>query len=122
MSTPDDAWRKEVFVDLEPEAGGLGRLQARLRARQQWTRTRRTLAVAALALIMVLPFTGVFHGVLQATPTALPDDVALLETPAAQGPHIEARGGAVLQEVGRTDDIVLVRYLLPPAPDRMTSP
>lgn len=99
----------DVFTPLEPPGGGLQAVRARLRARQQRRVVAGALALAALALVVVLP---ALQG--PQLPAAWQGDVAVAAV--APGMQVQARGAASLEEVGRTEDVLMVRILAPAPP------
>lgn len=107
---PEDSLLDDVFVSLQPPGGGLEAVRARLRARQQRRVVGGGLALAAMALVAVLPALR--------SPPLPPDwqeDVAVA-TVAAPGMQVVSRGAAALEEVGRTEEVLLVRILAPAPP------
>ena len=110
-----DVMKTHVFLDLKPPEGGLAAVQARLRRQQMWRRGRVGLALAALALIMVRPAL-----MPTPTPTAVDwsDDIAMVQVDPS-GPQVMGRAGLGVLEVGRTQDILMVRVI---AIDRPTAP
>lgn len=99
----------DVFVTLQPPEGGLQAVRARLRARQQRRVVAGGLALAALALVAVLP---ALQG--PRLPAEWQGDVAVAA--AARGMAVAVRGGAATEEVGRTEDVLMVRILAPVPP------
>jgi len=82
-------------------------MRARFRARQQRRRMGAGLALAALALLVILP------SVLAPRTTPTTDwstDVALTAVAGGE-PRVTARSGTAIQEVARNGDIVMVRIL-----------
>jgi hypothetical protein len=99
----------DVFVSLRPPERGLQAVRDRLRARQQRRVLAGGLALAALALVAVLP---ALQG--PRLPAEWQGDVAVAA--AAPGMAVAVRGGAATQEVGRTEDVLMVRILAPVPP------
>jgi hypothetical protein len=115
---PDDTLQTAVFVDLAPPSGGLDAVRERLRRRQQVRRLGGGLALAALALLVVLPI------LLAPAPRTAMDwsgDILAAE-PLGEGPQVHGRGTVGVLEVGRTPDTVMVRVLPPSSPRETPNP